>query len=114
MARSGEGKQMDIHAGSKGAFPLGSLLANIPWFFGFFCLKLVPSYVLEPPSSSAYVDILASFVAFVFQLGAEDFVGLSPEASKQPGTSISWLINGPHDNLLPSIPQPTQVSPRAF
>ncbi|CAL2242874.1 unnamed protein product [Prunus armeniaca] len=39
MARSGEGKQMDIHAGSKGAFPLGSLLADIPWFFGCFLLE---------------------------------------------------------------------------
>ncbi|CAL2225782.1 unnamed protein product [Prunus armeniaca] len=37
-------------------------------------------------------------------------MGLSPEAPKQPGTSISRPINGPHDNLLPSIPQLTQAS----
>ena len=38
-------------------------------------------------------------------------MGLSFGAPKQPKTSISWLINGPHESLLPSIPQPTQASP---
>ncbi|CAL8075911.1 unnamed protein product [Prunus armeniaca] len=51
MARYDEGKQMDIYVGSKGASPSGSLRANISWFFGYFCLKLVPPHVLEPPSS---------------------------------------------------------------
>ncbi|KAH0976263.1 hypothetical protein GBA52_025982 [Prunus armeniaca] len=38
-------------------------------------------------------------------------MGLSFGAPKQPKTSISWLINRPHESLLPSIPQPTQASP---
>ncbi|CAL2238820.1 unnamed protein product [Prunus armeniaca] len=64
MARSDEGKKMGIHAGLKGASPPGRQLhTNIPRSFGCFCLKLVPSHVLEPPSSSAHVDLQAPFVA---------------------------------------------------
>ncbi|KAI5322537.1 hypothetical protein L3X38_031609 [Prunus dulcis] len=33
-----------------------------------------------------------------------------PGLPSNPGTSISRPINGPHVNLLPSIPQPTQAS----
>ncbi|CAL2246381.1 unnamed protein product [Prunus armeniaca] len=62
---------MGTHAGSKGASPPSSLRANIPWSFECLCLKFVPSHVLEPPSSSAYVDALAPFMAFLqWRLGA--------------------------------------------
>ncbi|PQQ14167.1 hypothetical protein Pyn_38773 [Prunus yedoensis var. nudiflora] len=49
MARSNEGKEVDIHAGSKGAS--GSSQANTPWFLECFLLGTCSPHVLEPPAA---------------------------------------------------------------
>ncbi|CAL2270524.1 unnamed protein product [Prunus armeniaca] len=64
---------MGIPAGSKGDSPPSSLHANIPGHLDVFCLKLIPSHVLEPPSSFAYMDLQAPFVAFVLHPSAWAF-----------------------------------------
>ncbi|CAL2228957.1 unnamed protein product [Prunus armeniaca] len=49
LARSDEEKEVDIHAGSKGAS--GSSQANILWFLECFLLGTCSPHVLEPPAT---------------------------------------------------------------
>ncbi|PQQ20794.1 hypothetical protein Pyn_10465 [Prunus yedoensis var. nudiflora] len=103
MAKSDEGKKMDMPAGSKSGILPYAPISHGP--LNAFAGNLFPHHVLKLPAVLHTWTPLLLFVAFVFTQV------LSPEAPKRPGTTISRSINGPHDNLLPSIPQPTQASP---
>ncbi|KAL6283766.1 hypothetical protein ACE6H2_014695 [Prunus campanulata] len=56
-------------------------------------------------SPKALDPILLSLLCLPTYLGLRN--GLEFWAPKKPKTSISRLINGPYESLLPSIPQPT-------
>ncbi|CAL9012960.1 unnamed protein product, partial [Prunus brigantina] len=127
MAKSDEGKKMGAPAGLRDSIfpcvpiPLGFLNA-CTWnlfsqqpltceslaFFVAFCF----SQVLKALDSFySNVEAIGLFPLLCLPTFEPKKMGLSPEAPKRPETSISRPINGPHDNSLPSIPQPTQASP---
>ncbi|PQM38735.1 hypothetical protein Pyn_06353 [Prunus yedoensis var. nudiflora] len=57
MARSDEGKEVDIHAGPKGAS--GSSQANTPWFLEYFLLGTCS----QQPLTCRFPTFLCGFVS---------------------------------------------------
>ncbi|CAL9001955.1 unnamed protein product [Prunus brigantina] len=91
LARSDEGKEVDIHAGSKGTS--GSSQANIIWFLECFLLGTCSSHVLEPPAALFNKSLDLPLCGFYFSSKGLRLLWLILEFCMGQGGSLSkWAI----------------------